>query len=47
VIVDSEQAVKAADQCKVTWGSLVRIVVPKSAAPTLFPFNMAGPAVLP
>jgi hypothetical protein len=47
VIVDCEETLQAADQCKVTWGNLIRIVVPKSAAPSLFPFKMAPPVALP
>ena len=41
-----DDGVEAARKCKVGWGSLVHIVLPKSKAAGLFPFGLALPVVL-
>jgi hypothetical protein len=46
VIIDGDDGVEAARKCKVGWGSLVHIVLPKSKAAGLFPFGLALPVVL-
>jgi hypothetical protein len=46
VIIDGEGGVEAAKKCKVWWGNLIRIALPKSKASDLFPLDLALPVVL-